>query len=110
MRYLLAFLLLVLPISGMTQSSAVQTGYAVYYNGLKDSETNMTAAHPTLPKGTWVEVKHQKTGKTVLVKINDRGPFGNKNRIIDLSIAAARALGIISEGVAPVELRVVSKQ
>lgn len=108
MKYLLAILLLVLPLSGMAQNSAFQTGYAVYYGGLKDKETPLTAAHPTLPFGTWVEVKHQKTGKTIRVKINDRGPFGNKQRIIDLSTAAARALGIISEGVAPVEIRVVS--
>ncbi|GEM48290.1 septal ring lytic transglycosylase RlpA family protein [Deinococcus cellulosilyticus] len=108
MKYLLAILLLVVPMMGMAQTQALQTGYAVYYGGLKDKETPLTAAHPTLPFGTWVEVKHQKTGKTIRVKINDRGPFGNKQRIIDLSIAAAKALGIISEGVAPVEIRVVS--
>ncbi|GGJ29467.1 septal ring lytic transglycosylase RlpA family protein [Deinococcus roseus] len=107
MKYLLAVLLLVFPVSGMAQSNWVQTGFAVYYGGLKDRETTLTAAHPSLPFGTWVEVKHQKTGKTIRVKINDRGPFGNKSRIIDLSTAAARALGIISEGVAPVEIRVV---
>ncbi|ADV67464.1 septal ring lytic transglycosylase RlpA family protein [Deinococcus maricopensis] len=81
-------------------------GQAVYYGGRADAETTMTAAHPTLPFGTWVRVTHERTGQSVLVKINDRGPFGNSARVIDLSISAARALGMLSEGVAPVRLDV----
>lgn len=86
-----------------------QAGYAVYYGGKRDADTTMTAAHLTLPLGTWVRVTHDKSGRSVLVKINDRGPFGKAERVIDLSLAAARELGILAEGVAPVRLEVVSR-
>ncbi len=65
----------------------------------------LTAAHKTLPFNTVVEVTHQKSGKTVQVRVNDRGPFA-KDRIIDLSYGAARKLGIIKTGTAPVRIRV----
>ena len=61
----------------------------------------MTAAHKTLPFGTQVRVKSLSTGKEVVVRINDRGPF-IKGRIIDLSNAAAKALGF--RGVQQVEI------
>lgn len=83
-----------------------QSGMAVYYSGRADPRTVLTAAHLSLPFGTWVEVKHARTGRTVLVLINDRGPFGRSDRVIDLSESAARALGIMGEGVAPVTLRI----
>jgi len=57
----------------------------------------MTAAHKSLPFGTVVKVVNQKTGKSVTVKINDRGPY-HGGRIIDLSKAAATRLGIIAAG------------
>lgn len=63
----------------------------------------LTAAHPTLPLGTIVEVRNLENDQTVRVLINDRGPF-KKNRIIDLSRAAAEALGIVGPGTAPVEI------
>jgi rare lipoprotein A len=81
-----------------------QVGLAVYYPGRPDAQTRMTAAHRTLPKGTWVTVTHRRTGRTVRVKINDRGPWDSRARIIDLSRYAAARLGILSEGVAPVTL------
>jgi len=67
----------------------------------------LTAAHRTLPFGTWVQVTKIKTGKTVTVRINDRGPF-IKGRTIDLSYAAARELAMIGEGTADVALTIVS--
>jgi rare lipoprotein A len=67
----------------------------------------MTAAHRKLPFGTWVDVRRPDTGLTVRVRINDRGPFGDDRRIIDLSEEAARELGILGAGVARVELYVV---
>ena len=67
----------------------------------------MTAAHPTLPFGTRVRVTDVASHRAVVVRINDRGPFV-KGRIIDLSTAAAEALGIIGRGVAMVEVEVVS--
>jgi rare lipoprotein A len=68
----------------------------------------MTAAHRSLPFGSTVEVTHVKNGRTVTVRINDRGPFV-KGRIIDLSYAAAKKLGMLSEGVARVSVRVDRK-
>jgi rare lipoprotein A len=66
-------------------------------------KTAFTAAHKTLPFGTLVRVKSLRTGKEVVVRINDRGPHVKK-RVIDLSGAAASALGLKSRGVATVVL------
>ena len=63
----------------------------------------LTAAHNTLPLGTRVRVANLDNGRAVVVRINDRGPFA-KDRIIDLSKAAAEALGMIADGVATVRV------
>lgn len=63
----------------------------------------ITAAHKTLPLGTYVRVTNLYNGKTVNVRINDRGPFV-RGRIIDLSYEAAKQLGIVVQGTAPVEI------
>jgi rare lipoprotein A len=63
----------------------------------------MTAAHKTLPLGVYVRVRDKRTGREVVVRINDRGPFV-RDRIIDLSEAAADKLGILREGLAPVKI------
>jgi len=86
-----------------------QRGTAVYYGGRANAQTSMTAAHLSLPFGTWVRVTHSSTGRSVDVLINDRGPFGVPGRIIDLSREAASVLGIVSQGVAPVTLTVLSR-
>lgn len=57
----------------------------------------LTAAHPSLAFGTKVQVRSMTTGKSVVVRINDRGPYAHK-RVIDLSFAAARKLGIVALG------------
>ncbi len=67
----------------------------------------LTAAHRELPLGTVVDVKHLDNGHRVRVRINDRGPFV-RGRIIDLSYGAALKLGMVGEGVARVEIRIVS--
>jgi len=67
----------------------------------------LTAAHRTLPFGTWVRVVNLTNSKTVDVRIIDRGPFV-ENRIIDLSHAAAQAIDLIGPGVAPVRLDILS--
>lgn len=67
-----------------------------------------TAAHKTLPLGTYVKVINLENGKSVIVRINDRGPF-KKGRIIDLSYAAAKKIGIIEKGTARVRLEIISK-
>lgn len=61
----------------------------------------MTAAHRSLPFGSKVKVTNQRNGKSVVVRINDRGPF-IKGRVIDLSKAAANKLGFVSAGHAPI--------
>ena len=65
-----------------------------------------TAAHKTLPMNTIVKVTNLNNGKSVIVRINDRGPFVNK-RIIDLSYAAGKKIGLDVTGTAPVELKVI---
>jgi rare lipoprotein A len=67
----------------------------------------LTAAHRRLPFGTWVDVRRPDTGSSVRVRINDRGPWGDPRRVIDLSREAAKELGIVGMGTAPVEIRVV---
>ncbi|MBK9070683.1 MAG: septal ring lytic transglycosylase RlpA family protein [Myxococcales bacterium] len=94
------------------------TGKASYYgkrfHGRKTASGErfdmhaMTAAHRTLRFGTRVRVTHVGNGRSVVVRINDRGPFGNGSRIIDLSQAAADALGMIAQGIATVTLEVVA--
>ena len=66
----------------------------------------LTAAHRTLPFGTIVKVTRLDTGKSVTVVINDRGPYSG-GRVLDLSEAAAQALGMIDDGTAPVKITVV---
>ena len=83
--------------NGVARASAGQSfsGMAVYYSG---RGSGFTAAHRTLPFGTRVRVTDPKTGRSVVVTINDRGPFGH-GRVLDLCSRAARALGMIGRGV-----------
>jgi len=67
----------------------------------------LTAAHPSLPFGTWVRVTNLRNGKDVIVRINDRGPFV-KGRIIDLSTSAAKEIGLTKSGTARVKLEALS--
>jgi rare lipoprotein A len=102
-------------------TGGLERGYATYYgtspgqdggptaSGETFHKDAMTAAHRTLPMGTMVRVTDTQNGRSVVVRINDRGPFGNRSRIIDLSVAAARQLGIIDAGVAPVTIEVLSR-
>lgn len=69
----------------------------------------MTAAHQRLPFGVLVEVKNLENGRKTRVRINDRGPF-KKGRIIDLSYAAARELGMVEQGLARVRIKVVRQR
>src|SRR5262249_55925658 len=90
-----------------------QRGYASWYgkkfHGQKTASGEiydmfaMTAAHPTLPIPSYVRVTNLKTGESVAVRINDRGPF-HSNRIIDLSYAAAARIGVAAPGSAMVEI------
>jgi rare lipoprotein A len=71
------------------------------------NQEQFTAAHPTLPWGSKVKVINLDNGKSVDVRINDRGPF-KPGRIIDLSRAAARALGMVRRGIATVRIEWLS--
>ena len=101
------------PIEVPAKTPTVHVGDASWYgpgfggkttaSGEVFDETKMTAAHKTLPLGTKAKVTNLKDGKSVQVEINDRGPYA-EGRIIDLSQAAAKALGIIDRGVVKVRV------
>jgi rare lipoprotein A len=92
--------------------SGTASWYGKDFHGKKTSngETydmyKLTAAHKTFPMNTIVKVTNTKNNKSVIVRINDRGPFV-QNRIIDLSYAAAAAVNIVNSGTAPVKLEVL---
>jgi rare lipoprotein A len=105
-----AFAMLAGASSVSQADAAAQTGKASYYkhgartaNGERFDPHGYTAAHRTLPFGTRVLVTNMKTGISVIVRINDRGPFV-KSRIIDVSYGAAKVLGITATGVATVKI------
>ena len=68
----------------------------------------LTAAHPSLPMGTRLRVTNLDTGRAVVVRVNDRGPYAG-DRILDLSAGAARVIGLMDSGVAPIQLDVLSR-
>lgn len=89
-------------------------GLASYYrhgektaSGERFDKRAMTAAHPTLPFNSLVRVTDRKSGNSVVVRINDRGPFV-PGRVIDLSEAAAEAIGMTRRGLTPVSLEVLA--
>jgi rare lipoprotein A len=94
-----------------------EVGYASWYgselqgrntaNGEIFMSTGVTGAHKTLPMPSYVEVTALDTGRTILVRVNDRGPFAN-DRLIDLSEGAAKQLGIVNKGIAGVRVRKVN--
>ncbi len=94
----------------------VQLGMASWYGGKhhggptasgeRFDKNAMTAAHRTLKMGTRVRVTRKKNNRSVVVRINDRGPY-SKGRIIDLSEAAARVLDMLDDGIAQVRVEVV---
>lgn len=99
-------------------SQAGQVGWASWYgkhhegrktaSGERFSRGQLTAAHRSLPLGTKVKVTNLRTGQQVVVRINDRGPHGGgKRRIIDLSEAAAKRVGLLERGTERVQVVVV---
>jgi rare lipoprotein A len=105
---------LVACVGGLPLAASAQSGIASVYaydggrtaSGEHASPGALTAAHRTLPFGTMVRVTNRNSGRSVVVRINDRGPFVH-GRIIDLTPAAARALGF--SGLANVEVDVVGR-
>lgn len=101
--------------AGKEQSfSGICSYYGKKFHGKKtaNGETfdmyGFTAAHPDLPFGTKLEIKNLSNNKKVIVRVNDRGPFV-KGRILDLSYAAADAIGMISAGTAEIEAQIIFK-
>jgi rare lipoprotein A len=104
---------LVAKIPSSSRPSYVETGLASWYgpgfhgkttaSGEIFNQDKFTAAHRTLPWGSRVKVTNLANGKSVIVQINDRGP-AVKSRIIDVSRAAARALGMVGAGTTPVQV------
>jgi rare lipoprotein A len=76
--------------------------------GERFNPNGMTAAHRSLPFGTRVRVTNTRNGRSVIVRINDRGPY-IRGRVIDLSLGAARVLGMMSSGIAPVRIEVLGR-
>jgi rare lipoprotein A len=107
-----------LPAAEFSGSDFFQSGIASWYgddfqgkttaNGEIYDMNKLTAAHQTLPFHTMVEVENLENGEKVLVRINDRGPF-LKNRVIDLSLQAAKRLAMTDKGTAPVNIRVMRR-
>jgi rare lipoprotein A len=97
------------PGFGRPLESGVASWYGPGFQGRRTASGerynmyDMTAAHPTLPFGTRLAVRNANTGKVVMVRVNDRGPF-KKNRILDLSFAAAKEVGVFGPGTAYVEI------
>lgn len=84
------------------------TGRRTYY-GERVSAQAFEGAHRQLPLNTLVEVTNNRNHRSVIVRINDRGPFA-KGRVIDLTYAAAKAIGMVGAGVANVTLRVIGRK
>jgi rare lipoprotein A len=114
-KSILLALMIIMVGAGNTLAAKVIEGQASYYadkldgnktaSGEPYKKNKLTAAHRTLPFGTKVKVTYLKTGKSVKVVINDRGPHA-KGRIIDLSGAAAKKIGLKEDGHGKVKLEI----
>jgi len=113
-KHRIATLLVILTVA-FSALPQVQLGKATFYSkkatgrrtssGERLHNDSLTCAHRTLPMGTKLKVTNPMNGKSVIVRVNDRGPFV-RGRIIDLTRRAANELDIIRQGVAPVEVEV----
>ena len=113
---ILAAATMLLPSNASAQTT---TGTASYYSkrstgsrtasGERLHHDSLTCAHRTYPFGTRLKVTHQGNGKSVIVRVTDRGPF-IRGRIVDLSWGAARELGMLGQGIAKVSVEVLPKK
>jgi rare lipoprotein A len=113
---LLAWAAGMMPALALAQTKTF-SGRAAYYDknykgktasGQIYDSTKFTAAHKTLPFGTRLRVIDTRTGRSVVVVVNDRGPF-TPGRVIDLSLAAATGLGMIARGIIPVKVEHITE-
>lgn len=109
---------LLLLLTSKLCANTIEYGVASYYSsktgsvtasGARLSDYKLTAAHKTLKFGTLVKVTNLKNNKTVIVKINDRGPH-IRGRIIDLTKEGARRLGFLKNGLTKVKIQVINHQ
>jgi rare lipoprotein A len=114
-RYFACAIVSLFLLSAAAHEAAAKStvGWASYYkhgkrtaNGEAFKPMGLTAAHRSLPFGTKVRVTNLRTGKSVVVRINDRGPF-IRGRVIDLSLGAAQVVGLTASGVAKVRFDVI---
>lgn len=97
------------PTLGIPLERGIASWYGPKFNGRLTASGErydmnaFTAAHPSLPFGTKIGVRNTRTGREVVVRVNDRGPY-SKNRILDLSYAAAKEVGVVGPGTASVEI------
>ena len=107
--FLLATLITFIAIPAAAQSVGHATYYGNKFHGRRTSDgsryhkDSLTCAHRTLPFGTLLKVRNMKNGREVVVKVTDRGPF-RKGGIVDLSMAAAKEIDMVAQGVAQVEV------
>lgn len=113
MNRFLSFLVVGLLLGAASTEAATTSGYASYYktgkrtaNGERYNPAGLTAAHRKLPFGTKLKVTNLRNGKSVVVRINDRGPF-IKKRVLDLSYGAAKAIDLHRTGIAKISFVVV---
>ena len=106
-----------IPLADIIEETEIDGGMASYYgnelagnrtaNGERFDPGQLTAAHRTLPFGSMVRVTNMSNGDSVVVRINDRGPF-SRGRVIDVSHAAAREIGMQRSGIARVKLALLA--
>ncbi len=113
-RSLWALSALLIPTADALAQS--QTGIASYYwqgqrtaNGERFNTMAHTCAHRTLPFGTMLRVTNLRNGASTTCRVNDRGPF-IRGRIVDLSTAGARQIGMVASGIVPVRIEVVGRR
>ncbi len=107
------------PLDAADVSDFRQAGRASWYgkgfhgrrtaNGERFNMNALTAAHRTLPLASYIRVTNQANGKSVVVKVNDRGPF-SRGRVLDLSYAAAKVIGLVHSGTGRVKIQGLSPQ
>ncbi len=112
MKYVATAALAVLMFSSTAEAAS---GYASYYkmgrrtaNGERFSPMGLTCAHRNLPFGTKLKVTNVKTGRSVVVRVNDRGPFV-RSRVLDLSLGAAQVIGLTAMGIGKISYEVVNR-
>ncbi|CAA6824005.1 MAG: Rare lipoprotein A precursor [uncultured Sulfurovum sp.] len=119
LHYIVPILFVAFSSPAYAKNKTVQIGKGSWYgkkfhgkrtaNGEKYNMYAYTAAHKTLPFGTMVKVTNLRNKRSLVVRINDRGPYV-KGRIIDLSYLAAKKLGYVNKGVAKLKVKVLYKQ